>query len=205
MIIKHEKKLSDIEFNDDLKDIIKYLTKEDFEVIDNRLNNIYTHGITEIELNNLFRHNFTTIVQVLGYDDADDFLNQRKLTAVKSNIDISNRDLRLLVLSKSHIETTSVIYEKIRFTIKNDESSPEIERKFFNVLEKTYKDISHTDITKRYVFDDLLEKFVIEWFNQNGGWKCKWKNFDITEVSQTDTHFRIVILAELLDNAWREI
>ena len=53
------------------------LTIEDLKRIENNLLDIYEDIPTETQLNNLFRFEFDTICQWLGYKDEDDFLNKR--------------------------------------------------------------------------------------------------------------------------------
>ena len=69
--------LHDVNFWGGAKDNIKYLTKDDFTVVELELEEMYPDGIEETELNDLFRFDIDEIANILGYDDFDDLKKER--------------------------------------------------------------------------------------------------------------------------------
>lgn len=64
--------LHDFNFWGGAKDNIKYLTKDDFNIVELELEEMYPDGIEETELNDLFRFDIDEVAKILGYDDFDD-------------------------------------------------------------------------------------------------------------------------------------
>lgn len=69
--------LHDVNFWGGAKDNIKYLTKDDFTVVELELEEMYPDGIEETELNDLFRFDIDEVAIILGYDDFDDLKKER--------------------------------------------------------------------------------------------------------------------------------
>lgn len=70
--------LHDFNFWEGAKDNIKYLTKDDFTVVELELEEMYPDGIEETELNDLFRFDIDEVAIILGYDDFDDLKKERE-------------------------------------------------------------------------------------------------------------------------------
>ena len=64
--------LRDFNFWSGAKDNVKYLTKDDFTVVELELEEMYPDGIEETDLNDLFRFDMDEVSKILGYDDFDD-------------------------------------------------------------------------------------------------------------------------------------
>lgn len=77
MKIYYEHYLHDFNFWSGAKDNIKYLTKDDFTVVELELEEMYPDGIEETDLNDLFRFDMDEISKILGYDDFDDLKKRR--------------------------------------------------------------------------------------------------------------------------------
>lgn len=77
MKIYYEHYLQDFNFWSDAKDNVKYLTEDDFTVVELELEGIYPDGIEETDLNDLFRFDMDEISKILGYDDFDDLKKRR--------------------------------------------------------------------------------------------------------------------------------
>lgn len=77
MKIYYEHYLHDFNFWSGAKDNIKYLTKDDFTVVELELEEMYPDGIEETDLNDLFRFNMDEVSKILGYDDFDDLKKRR--------------------------------------------------------------------------------------------------------------------------------
>lgn len=69
--------LHDFNFWSGAKDNVKYLTKDDLNVIESELEEMYPDGIEETELNDLFRFDMDEVSKILGYDDFDDLKKRR--------------------------------------------------------------------------------------------------------------------------------
>ncbi len=69
--------LRDFNFWSGAKDNVKYLTKDDFTVVELELEEMYPDGLEETDLNDLFRFGMDEISKILGYDDFDDLKNRR--------------------------------------------------------------------------------------------------------------------------------
>lgn len=77
MKIYYEHYLHDFNFWSGAKDNIKYLTKDDFTVVELELEEMYPDGIEETDLNDLFRFGMDEVSKILGYDDFDDLKKRR--------------------------------------------------------------------------------------------------------------------------------
>lgn len=77
MKIYYEDYLHDFNFWSGAKDNVKYLTEDDFNVIEFELERMYPDGIDETDLNDLFRFDMDEISKILGYDDFDDLKKRR--------------------------------------------------------------------------------------------------------------------------------
>lgn len=77
MKIYYEHYLHDFNFWSGAKDNVKYLTEDDFNVIEFELEGMYPDGIDETDLNDLFRFDMDEISKILGYDDFDDLKKRR--------------------------------------------------------------------------------------------------------------------------------
>lgn len=69
--------LRDFNFWSGAEDNIKYLTKDDFTVVELALEEMYPDGIEETELNDLFRFDMDEVSKILGFDDFDDLMARR--------------------------------------------------------------------------------------------------------------------------------
>lgn len=69
--------LRDFNFWSGAKDNVKYLTKDDFTVVELELEEMYPDGIEETDLNDLFRFDMNEVSKMLGYDDFDDLKKKR--------------------------------------------------------------------------------------------------------------------------------
>lgn len=63
--------LNEFNFWSGAKDNVKYLTEDDFTVVELALEEMYPDGIEETELNDLFRFDMDEVAKILGYDDFD--------------------------------------------------------------------------------------------------------------------------------------
>ena len=77
MKIYYDHYLRDFNFWSGAKDNIKYLTKDDFTVVELELEEMYPDGIEETDLNDLFRFDMDEVSKILWYDDFDDLKKRR--------------------------------------------------------------------------------------------------------------------------------
>lgn len=70
--------LRDFNFWGGAKDNVKYLTKDDFTVVELELEEMYPDGIEETELNDLFRFDMDEVSKILGFDDFDNLKKIRE-------------------------------------------------------------------------------------------------------------------------------
>lgn len=78
MKIYEEKALSNFVFWSGAIDRTKYLTISDFNIIENQLEELYPEGMTETEINDLFWFDENYIAEMLGYNDFEELINDRK-------------------------------------------------------------------------------------------------------------------------------
>lgn len=69
--------LHDFNFWSGANDNVKYLSEDDFTVIELELEEMYPDGIEETELNDLFRFDMDEVSKILGYVDFDDLIKRR--------------------------------------------------------------------------------------------------------------------------------
>lgn len=67
----------DFNFWSGAKDNVKYLTEDDFNVIELELEEMCPDGVEETDLNDLFRFGMDEVSKILGYDDFDDLKKRR--------------------------------------------------------------------------------------------------------------------------------
>lgn len=78
MKIYEEKSLSNFEFWSGGRDRAKYLTEEEFDTVESILEECYQDGLSETAINDLFWFDFDAVAEWLGYEDEEDFFNQRQ-------------------------------------------------------------------------------------------------------------------------------
>lgn len=78
MKIYREESLFNFDFWAGAKDRAEKLSLNDFEIIEEQLEELYPEGMSETEINDFFWFDFDTIAEWLGYDDEEDFDQQRK-------------------------------------------------------------------------------------------------------------------------------
>ena len=69
--------LRDFNFWSGEKDNVKYLTKDDFTVVELELEEMYPEGLEETDLNDLFRFDMDEVSKILGYEDFDNLKKRR--------------------------------------------------------------------------------------------------------------------------------
>ena len=74
MIIKREENLIDFEFWGGAKGNAEMLTHEQLEEIEKELEYLYSEGMTETQINELFWFDFAWVCEIIGleYDEAND-------------------------------------------------------------------------------------------------------------------------------------
>lgn len=75
-IIIEDKRLRDFEFWSGAKDTVSKLTSDDLDTIENILEDAYPDGMTETQINDLFRFDTDIIAEWLGYEDWDALCNE---------------------------------------------------------------------------------------------------------------------------------
>lgn len=78
MKIYVETSLKDFEFWSGAKDTAEYLTDEEFDIIENLLEDAYPDGLDETALNDFFWFEDDTIAEWLGYNDFNEIMNRDK-------------------------------------------------------------------------------------------------------------------------------
>ena len=76
MKIYTEVSLSNFEFWSGAEDIANELTEEQFNIIEAQLEEEYPDGMSEEDVNDLFRFEEDYIAQILGYDDWEEFMHK---------------------------------------------------------------------------------------------------------------------------------
>ena len=69
--------LTDFDFWAGGWDTIKYLTNDELDQIEERLEELYPEGLSETELNDLFWFEDDMIAEWLGYDSFEDLISER--------------------------------------------------------------------------------------------------------------------------------
>lgn len=77
MTIHTETALHNFEFWSGAKDRAESLTWDELDTIERELEVLYPEGMTDTELNDLFWFDFDFVVQILGYEDEEDFDRKR--------------------------------------------------------------------------------------------------------------------------------
>lgn len=78
MRIMTDNPLADFKFWQGAKDRAEMLTRKEFGIIENTLEELYPDGVEEVWINDFFWFDFDTIAQWLGYVDEEDFCNKRE-------------------------------------------------------------------------------------------------------------------------------
>lgn len=79
MIIIKEIELKSFEFWSGAKDIANLIEDDEFDIIEELLEDLYPDGITDTQVNDFFWFEGDTIAQALGYVDEEDMLDERGL------------------------------------------------------------------------------------------------------------------------------
>lgn len=66
MTIKTEQSLRNFEFWSGAKVNAEQLTSEEFDTLENRLEDLYPDGVTDMEINNLFWFEFEWVCELIG-------------------------------------------------------------------------------------------------------------------------------------------
>lgn len=77
MTIHTETALHNFAFWSGAKDRAESLTWDELDTIERELEELYPEGMTDTELNDLFWFDFDFVVQILGYEDEEDFDRKR--------------------------------------------------------------------------------------------------------------------------------
>lgn len=78
MKIYRDESLANFDFWAGARERIRKLDSNDFDIIEKQLEELYPEGLSETEINDFFWFDFDTIAEWLGYDDEEDFDQQRK-------------------------------------------------------------------------------------------------------------------------------
>lgn len=73
-----DESLCNFQFWGGAKERANLLTLEEFEQIEFELENIYSDGLEDGEINDIFWFDFDFIAQLLGYEDEDEFYKERE-------------------------------------------------------------------------------------------------------------------------------
>lgn len=78
MKIYKEERLTEFEFWSGARDTVKYLTYEDLEQIEDILEEIYSDGMSETEVNDIFWFEEDLIAEWLGYEDFEAIMERER-------------------------------------------------------------------------------------------------------------------------------
>lgn len=78
MKIYKEESLRDFEFWSGARDRAKVLTEDQFDIIENSLEELYPDGMSETEINDLFWFEEDWIAEMLGYADFEELAEDNK-------------------------------------------------------------------------------------------------------------------------------
>ena len=78
MKIYREISLHEFDFWAGAKDRVKYLTRDELEQIEERLEEICPEGLSETDLNDLFWHEDDLIAEWLGYENFEELLEREE-------------------------------------------------------------------------------------------------------------------------------
>lgn len=76
MKIYTEKSLNDFDFWSGAKDTVKYLTEDEINQIENMLEECFSNGINETDINDFFWFEADTIAEWLGYSSFEEIMNR---------------------------------------------------------------------------------------------------------------------------------
>lgn len=76
MKIIKEQSLKDFEFWSGARYVADYLTEEEFEAIEESLEEYNPNGLTETEINDLFWFDVDYVASALGYENEDELLEE---------------------------------------------------------------------------------------------------------------------------------
>lgn len=74
-----EENLRSLEFWSGAADTVKYLTDDEMDTIETRLEDIYPDGIGETELNDLFWFDDDTIAEWIGYESFEQIMERENI------------------------------------------------------------------------------------------------------------------------------
>ena len=77
MKVTEELSLSNFDFWGGAKERAQMLTIDELNEIESQLEDLYPDGIDATQINDIFWFDFDWIVQMLGYEDEEDFYNKR--------------------------------------------------------------------------------------------------------------------------------
>ena len=78
MKMYREESLSNFEFWSGARDRVKYLTDEDFDIIEAILEELYPDGMDETTINDIFWFEEDTVADWLDYSDFEELIEDRK-------------------------------------------------------------------------------------------------------------------------------
>ena len=79
MTIIKEERLVNFKFWSGAIYLAEKLTDEEFDIVEEMLEEFYPNGMEETQVNDFFWFEGDTIAQALGYEDEDDLLESRKV------------------------------------------------------------------------------------------------------------------------------
>ena len=77
MKVTKELSLSNFDFWGGAKDRVQMLTIDELNEIEWQLEDEYPDGMDETQINDIFWFDFDWVVRMIGYEDEEDFYNQR--------------------------------------------------------------------------------------------------------------------------------
>ena len=78
MRIYKEESLKDFQFWSGARYLADKLTSNEFDIVEELLEELYPEGMEETEINDFFRFDGDTIAQALGYEDEEDMTEQKE-------------------------------------------------------------------------------------------------------------------------------
>ena len=79
MIIIKEERLENFKFWSGACYLAEKLTSEEFDIVEELLEELYPNGMEETQVNDFFWFEGDTIAQALGYEDEDAFIESREM------------------------------------------------------------------------------------------------------------------------------
>ena len=77
MKVTKELSLSNFDFWSGAKERAQMLTIDELNEIERQLEDVYPEGMDETQINDIFWFDFDWVAQMIGYEDEEDFYNQR--------------------------------------------------------------------------------------------------------------------------------